>query len=84
MTLTLVRCNPTDVFLSALEQHGPAAGGRAKQDPGAPAEQRVSAEVTPGPGAPCFLSVKTRVCEGTDSQDERLACCIGGFTAEGP
>ena len=79
-----MRCSPTDVFLSALEQHGPAAGGRAKQDPGAPAEQRVSAEVTPGPGAPCFLSVKARVCEGADSQLERLACRIGGFTAGGP
>lgn len=36
------------MVLSPLEQHGPAAGGGADPDPGAPAEQRVSTEVTLG------------------------------------
>lgn len=38
----------TDAVLSPLEQHGPAAGGGADPDPGAPAEQRISTEVTQG------------------------------------
>lgn len=42
-----------DVVLSPLEQHGPAAGGGADPDPGTPAEQRVSTEVTWGRAPRC-------------------------------
>lgn len=41
------------MVLSPLEQHGPAAGGGADPDPGTPAEQRVSTEVTRGWASRC-------------------------------